>query len=84
MGCCGYYIGVWERARVLTRTHESCDVGDVGEQNRTDRIGDFTELFKIDFTGIRRSTADDDLRLYDFRDIHNALIVDTAVKLYTV
>ena len=57
MSCGGDDVRIRERTWVFSGTYETSDVGDIGEKDRSDRIGDFAEFFEVDFAGIGRSAG---------------------------
>ena len=56
--------------------HESGDVGDVGHQIRANLVGDFTELGKVDHTGIRAEAANDQFGFAFQRSIPDMIHVE--------
>jgi len=59
-------------------------MADIRKEDGTYFICDLSEFFEVDLSCIGRGTAYDDLRLNDLGNIHDPVIVDTAVKFYTI
>ncbi|MMZ65660.1 hypothetical protein D1872_280780 [compost metagenome] len=84
VGSGGDDVTVREGAGVFTRCDQSGDMCDIRKKYCTDGVGDFTEFGEIDLTWIGTRTADDQLGLDDFGDIHDTIVVDTPVHLHAV
>jgi len=79
MGSSSDHIGMREGAGMLTGTDKSCNVCDIGKEDRTYFISDLSKFGKVDLSGIRRSTTDDDLGLDGLGDLHHFIIVDATI-----
>ena len=68
----GYWIGV------ETRADESCHMGDVGQEQRTNLLGDLSESGEVELPRVGRSTTDDHLRSVGERALTKGIVIDPA------
>lgn len=76
MGSGGDDITVLEGVGRLLSSHQTGDVGHIHHEDGTIVIGNLTHAGVVPFTGIRRSTADEDLGTEDGGVLLKLVVVD--------
>ena len=74
----GHHVGIGNRARMLARRDEACDVGDVHHEVGADLLRDLAELLKVDDARIGGSAGDDHPRAVLQGQLAHLVIINEA------
>ena len=75
-------VRILERIRMLAGRNKARNVSHIDHEHRTDLVRDLAERFKIDGSGISRSTGHDHLRHLALCDLTHFIVIDAA-RIFT-